>query len=191
MTLALKDREEYTLGSLTVTALHTPCHTRGHVIFYVTSSAAAAAAAGGEEEAAPLVFSGDTLFVGGCGRFFEGDASQSECSCLVGQVVVRYGMGWNEGGCVKQVRLCGSSSILFFVGRVRREIHNATLSSCLGTCRARWSKSSATCHDGPAHLFVTLARAHLFVLECSVDRLMTLPLSPFLSWGRLSCLYLI
>eukprot|EP00904_Undaria_pinnatifida_P010579 jgi/Undpi1/6651/HiC_scaffold_20.g09130.m1 len=28
------------------------------------------------EGLAPLVFSGDTLFVGGCGRFFEGDASQ-------------------------------------------------------------------------------------------------------------------
>ncbi|CAM9102292.1 unnamed protein product [Scytosiphon promiscuus] len=78
MTVALKDLEEYTLGSLTVKALHTPCHTRGHVLFYVTSSAAAASAGqeGRDEEAAPLVFSGDTLFVGGCGRFFEGDAAQ-------------------------------------------------------------------------------------------------------------------
>ncbi|CAN0499790.1 unnamed protein product, partial [Ectocarpus sp. 8 AP-2014] len=77
MTLALKDREEYALGSLTVRALHTPCHTRGHVLFFVTSPAAAAGAGeGGDGAAAPLVFSGDTLFVGGCGRFFEGDASQ-------------------------------------------------------------------------------------------------------------------
>lgn len=76
MTVALKDQEEYTLGSLTVKALHTPCHTRGHVLFFVTSSASTAA----EEGAAPLVFSGDTLFVGGCGRFFEGDASQSKSS---------------------------------------------------------------------------------------------------------------
>lgn len=76
MTLALKDREEYTLGSLTVRALHTPCHTRGHVLFFVTSPAAGAGEEG--DGAAPLVFSGDTLFVGGCGRFFEGDALQSE-----------------------------------------------------------------------------------------------------------------
>ncbi|CAM9946265.1 unnamed protein product [Ectocarpus sp. 12 AP-2014] len=78
MTLALKDREEYALGSLTVRALHTPCHTRGHVLFFVTSPAGAGAGAGegGDGAAAPLVFSGDTLFVGGCGRFFEGDASQ-------------------------------------------------------------------------------------------------------------------
>lgn len=75
MTLALKDREQYTLGSLTVTALHTPCHTRGHVLFFVTSSAAGEEGGGG---GAPLVFSGDTLFVGGCGRFFEGDAVQSK-----------------------------------------------------------------------------------------------------------------
>jgi len=25
---------------------------------------------------APVVFTGDTLFIGGCGRFFEGNASQ-------------------------------------------------------------------------------------------------------------------
>lgn len=79
MTIALKDRDTYALGSLTVTALHTPCHTRGHVLFFVTDSAAAAGEGEGEGEgAAPLVFSGDTLFVGGCGRFFEGDALQSK-----------------------------------------------------------------------------------------------------------------
>ncbi|CAM9853344.1 unnamed protein product [Laminaria digitata] len=79
MTLALKDQEEYSLGSLTVKALHTPCHTRGHVLFFVTSAAGAGGAPSEEEGrggSAPLVFSGDTLFVGGCGRFFEGDASQ-------------------------------------------------------------------------------------------------------------------
>ena len=27
-------------------------------------------------EAAPVVFTGDTLFTGGCGRFFEGDGAQ-------------------------------------------------------------------------------------------------------------------
>lgn len=74
MTLALKDNEEYSLGSLTIRALHTPCHTRGHVLFFVTNSE--------DIGSAPLVFSGDTLFVGGCGRFFERDASQSEFFCF-------------------------------------------------------------------------------------------------------------
>lgn len=93
--MALKDRDAYALGSLTVTALHTPCHTRGHVLFFVTDSAAAEGDGkweGKGEGAAPLVFSGDTLFVGGCGRFFEGDASQSE-SVIPG--------GGKDGGVVK------------------------------------------------------------------------------------------
>ncbi|CAM9718723.1 unnamed protein product, partial [Chrysoparadoxa australica] len=65
MTIALQDQGTYNLGGLTVRALHTPCHTRGHVMFYVTGP-----------EGAPLLFSGDTLFIGGCGRFFEGSAEE-------------------------------------------------------------------------------------------------------------------
>jgi hydroxyacylglutathione hydrolase len=38
-----------------------PCHTKGHILFRV---------------AGKLLFTGDTLFAGGCGRFFEGDAAQ-------------------------------------------------------------------------------------------------------------------
>eukprot|EP00636_Phaeomonas_parva_P017698 CAMPEP_0118858388 /NCGR_PEP_ID=MMETSP1163-20130328/5087_1 /TAXON_ID=124430 /ORGANISM="Phaeomonas parva, Strain CCMP2877" /LENGTH=341 /DNA_ID=CAMNT_0006791839 /DNA_START=176 /DNA_END=1201 /DNA_ORIENTATION=+ len=68
VTLAMKNGEQYTLGGLTVTALHTPCHTRGHVCFLVTDAA--------RPDAAPVLFAGDTLFVGGCGRFFEGNAQE-------------------------------------------------------------------------------------------------------------------
>jgi hydroxyacylglutathione hydrolase len=43
---------------------------QGHVVFHVTE------AAGGDDDAAAvaagILFSGDTLFVGGCGKFFEG-----------------------------------------------------------------------------------------------------------------------
>ncbi|KAJ8906208.1 hypothetical protein NDN08_002702 [Rhodosorus marinus] len=46
----------------TLSVLGTPCHTRGHVCYHSTTAEA--------------VFTGDTLFVGGCGRFFEGTASQ-------------------------------------------------------------------------------------------------------------------
>ncbi|CEP16910.1 hypothetical protein [Parasitella parasitica] len=59
-----KDREEFKLGSLAVTPLHTPCHTKGHVCYYVTDPATGDKA----------VFTGDTLFIGGVGKFFEGDA---------------------------------------------------------------------------------------------------------------------
>ena len=49
------------LGSLTIKCLCTPCHTTGHVCYYV------------EDNKKPSVFTGDTLFLAGCGRFFEGN----------------------------------------------------------------------------------------------------------------------
>ncbi|KAI8138128.1 beta-lactamase-like protein [Fennellomyces sp. T-0311] len=59
-----KDNEEFKLGALAVTPFHTPCHTKGHVCYYVTDPST-------NERA---VFTGDTLFVAGVGKFFEGDA---------------------------------------------------------------------------------------------------------------------
>ena len=65
--------DELKIGDLSVTCLFTPCHTTGHICYFVTpptSSDDDAAAAD------PVVFTGDTLFLGGCGRFFEGTADQ-------------------------------------------------------------------------------------------------------------------
>ena len=53
------------IGSLKVKCLFTPCHTTGHICYFVQ-------APNGEQ----AVFTGDTLFIGGCGRFFEGTAEQ-------------------------------------------------------------------------------------------------------------------
>eukprot|EP00667_Euglena_gracilis_P013616 EG_transcript_14054 len=53
--------------SLTVQVIATPCHTAGHVVYYIRAA---------DPRAPPALFSGDTLFVGGCGRFFEGNAQQ-------------------------------------------------------------------------------------------------------------------
>lgn len=50
---------------LDIQVLSTPCHTRGHVLY----------SAHGAEDS-PVLFTGDTLFVAGCGRFFEGDGDQ-------------------------------------------------------------------------------------------------------------------
>lgn len=55
---------DFHLGSLNIKCLLTPCHTTGHVCYYVNE---------GQES---VVFTGDTLFLGGCGRFFEGNATQ-------------------------------------------------------------------------------------------------------------------
>lgn len=54
--------------NLSITALHTPCHTQDLICYYVKDSKS------GEK----AVFTGDTLFTSGCGRFFEGTAAQMD-----------------------------------------------------------------------------------------------------------------
>uniref|UniRef100_A0A8C0VPS0 Hydroxyacylglutathione hydrolase, mitochondrial n=1 Tax=Cyanistes caeruleus TaxID=156563 RepID=A0A8C0VPS0_CYACU len=56
-------REPRQVGSLSVKCLSTPCHTSGHICYYVTKP---------NSSEPPAVFTGDTLFVAGCGKFFEG-----------------------------------------------------------------------------------------------------------------------
>jgi len=48
--------------SCTVRAIDTPCHTRGSVCYLVHAS---------NTTEPSFLFTGDTLFAGGCGRFFE------------------------------------------------------------------------------------------------------------------------
>ncbi|KAF1355899.1 Metallo-hydrolase/oxidoreductase [Lizonia empirigonia] len=57
-------KETFNIGSIEVTALHTPCHTQDSICFYFKD---------GDDKA---VFTGDTMFIGGCGRFFEGKAEE-------------------------------------------------------------------------------------------------------------------
>jgi hydroxyacylglutathione hydrolase len=52
--------------NLSITALHTPCHTQDSICYFVEDS--------NTQDRA--VFTGDTLFISGCGRFFEGDGAQ-------------------------------------------------------------------------------------------------------------------
>lgn len=65
LTKKVSDGEELKIGNLDVTCIFTPCHTSGHICYYIK---------GGSQ--IPAVFSGDTLFVAGCGKFFEGTADQ-------------------------------------------------------------------------------------------------------------------
>ena len=62
ITKPVQEGDRFSLGSLTVEVLLIPAHTSGHIAYYFP-----------EERA---VFTGDTLFAGGCGRLFEGDAGQ-------------------------------------------------------------------------------------------------------------------
>jgi hydroxyacylglutathione hydrolase len=67
MNAPLADEAVFRLGELSVRVLHTPCHTAGHVLYHVYHQDA-------PNEGA--LFTGDTIFVGGIGAFFEGDANQ-------------------------------------------------------------------------------------------------------------------
>lgn len=62
ITRPLDDGEQFELGSAWARAIFIPAHTRGHLAYYF--------------EDASALFTGDTLFAGGCGRIFEGDAAQ-------------------------------------------------------------------------------------------------------------------
>ncbi|HYC56441.1 MAG TPA: hydroxyacylglutathione hydrolase [Candidatus Binatia bacterium] len=62
ITRPLGDGDRFRVGSLEGQAIFIPAHTRGHLAYYFPDHDA--------------VFTGDTLFAGGCGRLFEGDAAQ-------------------------------------------------------------------------------------------------------------------
>lgn len=64
LTKTVNHDHTFKLGSLSIRCLHTPCHTTGHICYFVE-----------EEGEDPVVFTGDTLFIGGCGKFFEGEPS--------------------------------------------------------------------------------------------------------------------
>lgn len=63
--------------NISITALHTPCHTQDSICYFAHDKST-------DEKA---VFTGDTLFTSGCGRFFEGTPSQM--NSLLNQVLAK------------------------------------------------------------------------------------------------------
>lgn len=59
-------------GTLRIKCLRTPCHTTGHVCYYITDTVSSGGA----------IFTGDTLFIAGCGRFFEGTPQEMVSALL-------------------------------------------------------------------------------------------------------------
>jgi hydroxyacylglutathione hydrolase len=66
ITNRMRDGDPLSIGSLHGKVILIPAHTSGHVAYHFPDAAA--------------VFTGDTLFAGGCGRLFEGDAAQMMAS---------------------------------------------------------------------------------------------------------------
>ncbi|GCB65989.1 hydroxyacylglutathione hydrolase, mitochondrial isoform X1 [Scyliorhinus torazame] len=67
LTCRATHKKTFQVGSLNVRCLFTPCHTSGHICYFVTKE---------NSSEAPAVFTGDTLFVAGCGKFFEGSGEE-------------------------------------------------------------------------------------------------------------------
>lgn len=66
LTDELVDGAQVRVGTLAGRVILIPAHTTGHVAYYFPAHG--------------VVFTGDTLFAGGCGRLFEGDAAQMMAS---------------------------------------------------------------------------------------------------------------
>jgi hydroxyacylglutathione hydrolase len=86
----LEEGDTFTVGSLLVRALHIPGHTTGAVAYVVS-----------REPEDQVVFTGDTLFLGGCGRLFEGTppmmhASLQKLARLDGRTKVYCGHEYTE-----------------------------------------------------------------------------------------------
>uniref|UniRef100_A0A672P7C2 Hydroxyacylglutathione hydrolase, mitochondrial n=2 Tax=Sinocyclocheilus grahami TaxID=75366 RepID=A0A672P7C2_SINGR len=67
LTQKVTHHNTFKVGSLNVKCLSMPCHTSGHICYFVTKE---------NSTEPPAVFTGDTLFVAGCGKFFEGTADE-------------------------------------------------------------------------------------------------------------------
>lgn len=63
----VSDGDIITFGNLKVHVLHTPGHTNGHICYFIPAQPGCDT---------PAVFTGDTLFIGGCGKFFEGTGAE-------------------------------------------------------------------------------------------------------------------
>jgi hydroxyacylglutathione hydrolase len=86
-TREVREGEVVQLGGLAARVLFIPAHTTGHIAYYLADQAA--------------VFTGDTLFAGGCGRLFEGDAammiqSLSKLMALPDDTEVYFGHEYTE-----------------------------------------------------------------------------------------------
>ncbi|MFN8628186.1 MAG: hydroxyacylglutathione hydrolase [Candidatus Binatia bacterium] len=86
-TVEVAEGDVVTIGTLAARILFIPAHTSGHVAYYFNRERA--------------VFTGDTLFAGGCGRLFEGDAammmrSLSKLAVLPDDTRVYFGHEYTE-----------------------------------------------------------------------------------------------
>ncbi|QEY75907.1 hydroxyacylglutathione hydrolase [Pseudomonas denitrificans (nom. rej.)] len=71
--VALEDGDRVEVLGLGFEVIHVPGHTLGHIAYFHATNSH-------DDENQPLLFCGDTLFAGGCGRLFEGTPAQMHAS---------------------------------------------------------------------------------------------------------------
>ncbi|KAJ7929260.1 Metallo-hydrolase/oxidoreductase [Mycena leptocephala] len=97
-TKLVKDKDEFTLGkNIRIKCLATPCHTQDSICYHATDASDAS-----DAEHPGGVFTGDTLFIAGCGRFFEGtgaemDAALSYLGTLPDDTIAYVGHEYTDG----------------------------------------------------------------------------------------------
>ncbi|KAF9072937.1 hydroxyacylglutathione hydrolase [Rhodocollybia butyracea] len=94
LTKLVKDKDEFKIGDINIKCLATPCHTQDSICYHVTDAVGRKHPGG--------VFTGDTLFIGGCGRFFEGvgaemDAALTYLGTLPDKTLVYNGHEYTQG----------------------------------------------------------------------------------------------
>lgn len=87
LTQRVQDGDRLRLGGLAIQVIFIPAHTTGHIAYHFPDER--------------VVFTGDTLFAGGCGRLFEGDAammiaSLSKLAVLPDETRVYFGHEYTE-----------------------------------------------------------------------------------------------
>ncbi|KAI0340479.1 hydroxyacylglutathione hydrolase [Trametopsis cervina] len=97
LTNIVGDKDEFKITeNIHVKCLATPCHTQDSICYYTTPSSTSSSKHPGG------VFTGDTLFTAGCGRFFEGTAPEmhaalSYLGTLPGETITYVGHEYTQG----------------------------------------------------------------------------------------------
>ena len=88
----MKNNDVFEINGIRVTCFHTPCHTRGSTLFFFEPIHPVGSMHFNNERVAgyqvvrnvdKCVFTGDTIFIGSIGVFFEGEAKEMVHACSV------------------------------------------------------------------------------------------------------------
>ena len=144
VTHVVRGGETIKLGAQTIRVHHVPCHTRGHVLYHVEP-----------DKGDPMCFTGDTQFLGGCGKFFaqEGEPGAEMDRALNG-VIARMAP--------QTLLYCGHE---YSVSNLRF----AAVSNGGKGGKARGRHCPHTCPRGPLHSLLTPSLSALLHIRQSVE----------------------